>query len=92
MNPWAWMGDLRVLLFLVFPFANSLMLVAPLYIGALRQFAIVIAAILLPCAAIPWCLPKHLTGDFFIGFYCWNGSNIAMCVAAAFWSLREYRD
>jgi hypothetical protein len=92
LNPWVWLADLRVLLFLVYPFANSLMLFAPFYIGLLRQNAFVVAVILLPCAILPWRLPKPLTGEVFIGFYCWNGSYIAMCVAAVVWSLREYRD
>ena len=86
MNPWMWIAEPRVVLFLIFPFANSLMLIAPLMSIMLREKAAALAIFIVPCAVVPWCMPKKLLGDLFVGFYCWNGSFFAMslgCILAS---------
>src|SRR5204863_6482162 len=89
LNPWAWMADPTVSLFLVFPLANAAMLLAPLLIFAFDDRAALVASLFLPCAILPWLLPKTLTGDLFIGFYCWNASFVAMSLSARLWTFRD---
>ena len=72
-NFWAWLGDLRVMVFLIFPFTNSVMLVAPAF-RVLGKFSFIPALILLPAAVVPWLLPHYLCGDLYVGFYLWNAS------------------
>lgn len=76
--PLMWIAEPRVLLFLIFPIANSLMLLVPIFLPVLRENSAFLAVPLLLCAVIPWFLPKTLVGDLFIGFYLWNVSFIAM--------------
>ena len=77
-NPMLWLIDFRVNLFLIFPFANALMLLAPVLCRILGDKAEALAILLVPCAVVPWLIPKVLTGDVFIGFYCWNTSFLTM--------------
>lgn len=90
-NPLVWVAEPRFLLFLVFPFANGLMLLVPLLCLVLRDKAAFLALPLLPCGVIPWILPKSLVGNLFIGFYLWNLSFLAMCVGCVVVSL-AYRE
>jgi len=82
LNIWALIAEPVVLIFLIFPLANLLMLVAPLLIATLEECAVMLAPILIVCAAIVWLLPKELTGDLFVGFYCWNLSFLLMAAAS----------
>ena len=90
-NPLIWIAEPGVMLFLIFPFANALMFHAPLLVLILRERSALIALLLVPCAVVPWFLPKVLLGDLFVGFYCWNVSYFAMsacCIYApyAYWA------
>ena len=87
MNPWMWIAEPRVFFFLIFPWANGLMLFAPMISFMLREKAAALAFFLVPCAIVPWCMPRTLLGDLFAGFYCWNGSFIAMSIGCILASL-----
>jgi hypothetical protein len=76
-NFWAWLGDLRVLVFAFFPFTNAVMFIAPAC-SCLGRYAFAPALILVPATLLPWLLPHNLLGDLFIGFYVWNGSYLTM--------------
>ncbi len=86
LNPIMWIVEPRVLLLLSFPSANLLMIIAPLMFRILREKSAIFAILLLPCAGVPWLMPKTLMGDFFVGFYIWNWSFVAMslgCILAS---------
>jgi len=87
MNPWMWIAEPRVVLFLIFPFANGLMLFSPLLAFMLREKAAALALFFVPCAIVPWCMPQTLLGDLFVGFYCWNGSFFVMSIGCILASL-----
>src|SRR5437016_1703561 len=76
-NFWAWLGDGRVLVFLLFPFTNGMALAAPAFY-TFRQYAFAPALILVPAAVIPWLLPHSMLGDLYLGFYLWNVSYVLM--------------
>ena len=87
MNPWMWIAEPRVFLFLIFPFANGLMLLSPMLAFMLREKSAALGFFLLPCAIVPWCMPQKLLGDLFVGFYCWNGSFFVMSIGCVLASL-----
>jgi hypothetical protein len=78
-------ADPTALVFLVFPIANAAMLLAPLLIAAWDEHSAALAGLFVPCAIIPWFLPKTLSGDLFIGFYCWDASFLLMSLGCALW-------
>ena len=94
-NFWAWLGDIRILAFVLFPFSNAIMLVAPAS-SCLRQYSFAPALILVPAAVIPWLLPHHLLGDLYIGFYLLNASYLLMslgcCLLAVCYSNSDSED
>ena len=83
--PFLWTADPQILLIAIFPLANWLMLSTPLLVLALRDKSAFLVLLLLPCALLPWFLPKTVIGTPFMGFYAWNISFFAMiggCVLA----------
>ena len=87
MNPWLWILEPRVFLYLVYPFANLLMLITPKLAFDSPDTSLYPALILMAFGVIPWLLPTTLTGDLFFGFYCWNGSYFLMafgCITAPY--------
>lgn len=72
-NPWAWLGDVRVVGFLIFPVTNAIMLAAPTYCF-LKTYSLPAGLILIPAAIAPWLMPHELRGDLYVGFYLWNSS------------------
>jgi hypothetical protein len=59
------------------------MVVAPLLVLLMRDASASLDLLLVPCALVPWFMPHSLTGDLLIGFYCWNGSFLAMSLGCA---------
>jgi len=69
----------RTLLFLAFPFLNLAMLIAPVVLA--WDEAWLLSGLFLLLGLLPWVFPKTVTGDLFVGFYCWDCSFFAMCIA-----------
>jgi hypothetical protein len=67
----------RILLFLLFPFINLVMLLAPVVVLAWKD-SWLISWIFLLFGLFPWIFPKDMTGDLFIGFYLWDLSFLLM--------------
>lgn len=77
MNPWLWIVEPRVFLFLAFLFGNGVMLVAPVLS---RDESTMVALSLLPFGLLPWLIPAKLLGELYIDFYCWNASFFLMAL------------
>jgi hypothetical protein len=63
------------------------MVIAPLLVFMFRDKSAALALLLVPCAIVPWFLPKELLGTLMIGFYCWNGSYFLMSIGCVFSSI-----
>lgn len=90
-NPWAWLGDWRVMAFLIFPVTNAVMFVAPAF-GVLGKGSFVPALLLLPAAVVPWLLPHELRGDLYVGFYLWNASYVVASVGCCLLAIGSHEN
>ena len=75
-------------LFLAFPFINLAMLVAPL-VALSREGSALLSLLLILSGALPWVLPKEITGDLFVGFYLWDASFLLMSAGCVLANIRR---
>lgn len=76
--PWLIFIEPRVLLFLIIPWLNLAMLLAPLCLRGDRELTRIVGVVFVRLTIFPWLLPLHLMGTLFVGFYVWSGSFLLM--------------
>lgn len=82
------LAEPRVRLFLIFPFANLAMLLAP-SLAFTWEWRPLLMLLLPVFGLIPWALPQELTGELFIGFYVWKFSFFLMAAGCLLSGLAE---
>jgi hypothetical protein len=85
-QPFVILAEPRTLLFLIFPFINLVMLLAPVIVLAWDD-SWLLSGLFLSFGLLPWCFPKAVTGDLFVGFYLWDLSFFMMMVGCVLVSI-----
>jgi hypothetical protein len=88
--PWNIAIGPSIFLFMLFPFFNLAMLLAP---RRLADWNAEITAVGFLCGgSLPWLIPRNVSEQLFVGFYLWDASFFVMAIGCILLSILRNQD